>query len=551
MRILTRKSYLRNIIVSGVLVFGILSLSTSCNHDILNETPLSSLSAKATLNSKEGFETYLIGLVRSAREEMTQDDNTYFITNWPGTDIGADAGEEYYTYRNWVSYLNPNTPEVKTNWDWAYKEMISQANTIITYANKPELQKIWANDQEKNAVIAEAKFFRAYTYNFLANLYGGVPIVDTLQSQPRFDYVRAKRSAVYSFAQKDLEFAVKWLPETVPANKEGSIVKAAAEYLLTNVDISLGQYEKAIESASTVINSGNYHLMTKRFGSKANEPGDVFSDLFQDGNYNRSSGNMESIYVWQFAENIAGGGGTRGGNATIRNIGPFLTKIKDPDGVADIPTDTLGRGVGRVRGTNYSIYDIWKNDEDDIRNSKYNFRRKFYFNNPASKYYGQLIKNVINLSKEDTSRRLYAYPRKIEGNPWEGDNASGRTTNDVYVYRLAGLYLLRAEAYLRNGEKQKAADDINKVRSRAHASSISASDVSVDFILDERARELMYEVSRRRTLMRMGKLVERVRKYGFPEVTRETIQDYDSLWPIPQDAIDANFAKKLEQNPGY
>lgn len=138
----------------------------------MKESPLSSLNDEAVLSSKDGFESYLIGLIRSAREEYIQDDNTYFITNFPRTDVGADAGAEYFTYRNWISYLTPVTPEVKTNWNWAYTKMIAQANTIITYANKPELENIWESEEEKNAIIAEARFFRAYTYNFLANLYG-------------------------------------------------------------------------------------------------------------------------------------------------------------------------------------------------------------------------------------------------------------------------------------------------------------------------------------------------------------------------------------------
>jgi len=61
----------------------------------------------------------------------------------------------------------------------------------------------------------------------------------------------------------------------------------------------------------------------------------------------------------------------------------------------------------------------------------------------------------------------------------------------------------------------------------------------------------MYETSRRRTLIRMGILVERVRNYGFLESARKTIQDYHNLWPIPQEAIDANFGAELKQNPGY
>ena len=315
----------------------------SCDDDILNETPLSSLNNEITLSTKSGFETYLVGLVHQAREEYTQDDITVGFTNWIGTDIGDSAGEEFTTYRDWVSYITPINAEVLANWNWAYSKMIPQANTIIEYANREDLAHIWSNEEEKNAVIAEARFFRGYTYNLLANLYGGVPIVESVVAAPKFDYVRSSRQAVYEFAKADLEFASRWLPPTVDASKEGRIVKAAADHLLTEVNISLGLYDEAIASATAVIDSGLYELMTMRFGSKADEPGDVFSDLFADGNQNRSAGNLESIYVWQIENNTDGGGGSRGGNAAIRNFAPFLTKIDDPNGIFNIPTDSLGR----------------------------------------------------------------------------------------------------------------------------------------------------------------------------------------------------------------
>ncbi|MDC6366253.1 MULTISPECIES: RagB/SusD family nutrient uptake outer membrane protein [Flavobacteriaceae] len=528
-----------------ILALFIISLS-SCEDDFLNESPPSSLNNEGTLTTKDGFEAYLIGLVRNAREEYSKYDNNFFITNFPGTDVGSDAGAEYFTYRNWVSYLTPITSEVGNNWDWAYTQMIANANTIIEYAEKPELADIFADEAEKNAIIAEARFFRGYTYNFLANLYGGVPIVDKVEGTPKFDYVRASRAQVYEFAKDDLVYASQWLPETT--DQEGRIVKAAADHLLSEVYISLNDYTNAIASASDVIDSDLYHLMTERFGVNAGEPGDVYSDLFTTGNINRSSGNMESIYVWQFESYTSGGSGSAWGNQAPRNMHPFLTKITDPNGVSNIPTDELNRGVGRVRGTPYALYDIWT-DPNDIRNSEYNFRRTFYYNNPESAFFGQEI--PPSTVAEDTLRRMYPYPRKHEGTPWQGSNSNGRTSEDVYVFRLAETYLLRAEAYFRDGQSQNAADDINTIRARSNAAAITAGDVSLDYILDERARELMYEGRRRKTLIRMGVLVERVRQYGLFESGRETIQDYHNLWPIPQTAIDANIGAELEQNPGY
>lgn len=533
----------------GILLISGLILLTSCDDSLLNESPRSAVSSETVLINKSGFDAYLVGLVRNAREELTIGDDHYFVTNFAGTDLGEDAATERSAARNWITYYTPNRNHVNIKWNWAYNQMIIQANIIIQAAQNPDLGNIWSNEAEKNRVIAEARFFRGYAYNLLANFYGGVPIVDQVLAEPKFDYVRSSRVEVYEFAKNDLEYAAEWLPEIVASGQDGRATSAMANHLLTEVYISLGRYNDAVTSASKVINSPNYKLMTNRFGSLSGAPGDVYSDLHQAGNHRRSSGNLESLYIWQFQNFVAGGGGNRNGNATIRNLGPFLVRITPPDGFANIATAEFGRGVGHTTTTNYSRYHIWK-DVNDIRNSEHNFRRTFFYNNPRSAFFGQQV-NKATLSREDTLRFMYEYPRKIEGPPWNNNPTSGLINKDVYVYRLAETYLLRAEAYFKAGNNQGAANDISIVRSRSNASTVTAGQVSLDLILDERARELMFEASRKRTLMRMGILVERVRKFGLLEEGKTSIQDYHNLWPIPQAVIDANFAAELVQNPGY
>ncbi|MCC9138962.1 RagB/SusD family nutrient uptake outer membrane protein [Pontibacter silvestris] len=288
-----------------------------------------------------------------------------------------------------------------------------------------------------------------------------------------------------------------------------------------------------------------------KFGVSQNSPGDVYSDLFAEGNQNRSSGNLESIYVWQFESLTPGGAGTHNGNNSIRAWVPFLPNLKDPDGQSGmIVSDSLGRGAAYSRPTTFFFYDLWENDwNTDIRNSKYNIRRQFYYNNPASAYFGQLVEKRV--TQEDTMRNVYPYLRKLEGEPFNGNNASGRTAKDFIVYRLAETYLLRAEAYFRKGDLENAAEDINAVRLRANAIPITAPQVTLDYILDERARKVITEEPRRRTLIRVGKHVERTRKYNSREDTRSTIQDFHEFYPIPQSAIDANFSTDLAQNEGY
>ncbi|GAB2578499.1 RagB/SusD family nutrient uptake outer membrane protein [Spirosoma areae] len=556
--------YSLNRLLSGGLIVFLSFAGSACNDDFLEEIPVGSLNPDVVLTTKTGFENYITGLHVAAREEFAGFDALHgHVTMNMGTDVGTPSLPTY----NFVDYnvtLVPSYQGAQYYWDWAYTRMLSRANTIITYAQKPEINGIWANEAEKNAVLAEARFFRAYTHNVLANLYGGVPVVEQIFTGPKTDFVRDTRKEVYESAMKDLVFASQWLPKTVDKSREGRIVKAAADHLLAEVYISLGEYDKASASASDVINSGLYKLMTTRFGSDKDLPGDVFSDLFKDNNTNRSSGNQETIYVLQIEDQTPGGkpvtsiydnntnsGGT-GGNHWLRAWGPFYANLKDPAGKSGmVLVDSMGRGVGWIRPTNYVLYDIWKdNFTNDMRNSPYNIRRTFKYTNPASTFFGKTVGKLT--ADVDTMQSLYPTIRKIEGKVGKTtDNTYGKTFKDYPVMRLAETYLLRAEAYLLKGDKQKAADDINVVRARANAKPATASEMSLDYILDERARELIVEEQRRRTLTRMGKLVERVRKYSIRASTRTTIQDKHGLFPIPQSAIDANFSAKLEQNPGY
>ncbi|MDR1103037.1 MAG: RagB/SusD family nutrient uptake outer membrane protein, partial [Tannerella sp.] len=126
--------------------------------------------------------------------------------------------------------------------------------------------------------------------------------------------------------------------------------------------------------------------------------------------------------------------------------------------------------------------------------------------------------------------------------------------------RLAETYLLRAEAYLNKGDKANAAKDINAVRDRSQAPRVDAADVDIDYILDERLRELTFEEFRMLTLCRMGKLVERTKKYNYSfngldgnpvESSGMSMEEYHNLWPIPYNEIERNTEAVLEQNPGY
>ncbi len=545
------------ITLKHLCICGLLFLNTvlfySCNDDFLDETPIANLADENVLTSAKGFDSYIDALHYHAREQLAGNDRRRFFDMFYGTDIitVGQIGEKMF--KNYETFLTPETDACSYTWNWVYKSILPYANCVIDNAESEKYADVWKSEEEKNAIIAEAKFFRAWGHNMLANLYGGVPIVDHYLTEPKTDFVRATRKEVYEFVAKDLEFASQWLPKEVSKDKEGRIVKAAADHLLSEVYISLGEYDRAISSASNVIDCGLYQLMSERFGVSKNKPGDAFSDIFAEGNLNRSSGNKESIWVWQYENYTPGGCGSAWkGNQMVRGALPFLVKLTAPDGKLGMTlhVDTLLRGVGVMRPTTYFLYDLWKDNwNNDMRNSKYNIKREFYYNNKATKYFGQKVEP--KKTETDTLERIYPYPRKIEGRAWEDDVNKGSTAKDFIVFRLAETYLLRAEAYYRKGDLANAAKDINAVRGRANATPVTEAEIDIDYILDERARELILEEPRRITLCRMGKLVERVKKYNMNELTRNTISEKHNLYPIPQTAIDANFSTVLEQNPGY
>lgn len=549
-----------------MLLFMDISIS-SCKKSFLDETPLDRFSPENLLIDSSGFASAEVALYESAREEYALGGANFDYMNL-GTDIvhwGRTDSRGFNDY----TLLNPQSNFVSLYWNWAYTNMIRQSNLILDNLNNSNVKM---GDAGKSSFTGVAKFFRAYAYNVLFDLYGGVPIVDHQITQPKFDFQRASKEVVLQFIKSDLEDASKKLPN-VKNKSDGRIYKAAAYQLLTEIFIDLGMetkntayYDSAISVSSKIINGdcGHYQLMTERFGDLTRK-GDVFSDLFWTNQQNRSSGNLEVIWSLQYKSYTIGGESSAGGNNSIRLWEPEIEKITTPNGISNINSDSLQRGIGVMCPTNYLKYNIWENDPHDMRNSMYNIRRIFYYNNPEDKeYFGNRILtgrddkgNLVVLHKDgsptdqilDTTRQYYPWIRKFDGLPFNDNVVSGQTPNEIIKMRLAETYLLRAEAYFRKGDLVDAANDINIIRKRANANLIASNDVTIDFILDERVRELMGEEPRRRTLARMGELYDRVKRLNPTCAT--TIQAFNELWPIPQDIIDANTGNIIEQNPGY
>lgn len=565
------------ILISSVLAGLVLS---SCKKS-LEEVPKDFYSPENSFTNKAQFESALANIYLRVRTDMYAASDAKENYDLMGIDADfADVvgGDAYIPMFNWNTLNADNGIALK--WWRRYYDWIFQANTIIDRADAPEAK--WASDADKNAVVAEAKFLRAFAYHFLGNMYGGVPLVLHETNSPKFDYVRTTQDSVYLQCKTDLEFAVQHMPK-INQLKGGRAPREAAYHLLSEVNISLKNYDAAIAAASAVIDGGNNSLMTTRFGKWTgfkfsgytyNQApvtwGDVYFDLFQDGNFNYGEGNRETIWNIEQDPKILGGDNTdinvSGGFFVMeRWWGPLPWNLTDKNGKVNFLKDTLmGRPVGQLIATNYVDSVIWNYKGDfnkDMRNSIYNVQRTWYWLNPTSAYYGQAI-TPANMStpsifkirtspqfKKVVSAVHYKQFQDATSKEWH-DN--GRTYKDWYIMRLAETYLLRAEAKMGKGDLAGAAADINVIRNRAQATPVTAGDVNIDLVLDERARELYQEEFRLSTLMRLGKLHEYLMKYNAWVIKNGYVLDaHINKLPIPNSEIQANKGAPLTQNPGY
>lgn len=522
----------------------LLLLNTGCS-GFLDEELKSSLSPSNTYTNSYGFEVGVTGLYGLARSEFNTWGGAFashsqacpYEALQVGTDVvyaGLQDGSlmpfENLTY-------SPLTTFVTSYWNYAYG-MIASANEVLTYSENENVN--WDAAEDKIKYQAEARFFRAYAYRYLVYLYGDVPYVDKIEESFRIDYTRTPKAEVLGKIIDDLKFASENLPKDPSSVVPGRLTKWVADQLLAEIYLLNGNYAEAETALKGVINSGYYNLMKNRFGVATSNPGDAFSDLFIEYNQRRTNGNMETIWIMPYEYNTTGGGGAY--DDWSRRA--WVPKYWNVDGF--VLADTLGgRGLAQIVPLHW-----WADDdaefftENDIRNSEYNIKRNWYFNNSASPKYGQ--KATITNESWDKAELCPTVTKFFYG---KADNLSYAGTNkDRTKMRLSETYLLLAEALWRQNKNEEAAAAINLVRERAGAPAILSSQVNADLILDERIRELVGEELRRFTLVRFGMLKERTLKYNHKT---QNMQDYHALWPIPQSIIDSNTGADFPQNAGY
>jgi len=510
-----------------------------------------------TYTSTYGFEVGSAGLYALTRSEYnTFGEGGAYIHNgacpYEALQAATDIADVINSDASLLPFanltLNSSERFVGTYWNWAYS-IISSANLMLIYSEK---NTNWDSPSDKERFQAEARFFRAYAYRTLVYLYGDVPYVETILYDFKLNFTRTPKAEVLGHIIDDLTFASQHLPANPDQVKDGKLTKWAAYHLLSEMHLLNKAYVPAEQAALAVINSGYYGLMKTRFGVNKDKAGDVFSDLFLENNQNRlKNANRESIWVLQFEFNTVGGG-TNSDDWSRRAWSPSYSTM-----TGFVLADTLGgRGLAQltpmkwwvgIAGTNATGNVPGIFEATDIRNSNYNIKRSWYYNNPGeTSLYGKKA-NITEQTWFSTKSLFPAITKFFYGRA-ENLGLTG-SYKDRVKFRLAETYLLLAEAYLGQGNPAKAADAVNEVRKRAGASVVGAGQMTMDFLLDERIRELVGEESRRFTLVRTNKLVDRVKLYN--TAIKDKIMDYHALWPIPQSIIDANRDAVFPQNPGY
>ncbi|MBU2904613.1 MULTISPECIES: RagB/SusD family nutrient uptake outer membrane protein [Arenibacter] len=576
---------------------------TGCEEEFLDADPQSFFTPSNALNTPEGLNSLLSQAMRNLRAEFYGDgapmitENIFSEVSVEGTTDKSGPAQDLNLLILPDANLNSaNFNRIGWFWEEFYKG-IKYANTVIGRLDDAEFE----SDAQKNDILGRALFHRAYRYYRLTQQFGDVPLILEEITSARLDFVTTARETILKKMQEDLNLAV---PMVNAVANNGDINKDAVLHLLTKVNLALGDFDAAITSSTQIINGGTHALTTDRFGIDAgNAAKDVTWDLHRVENKS-IPGNTEGILVVIDRLGYEDNGDYAGGTSIQRQAVPLWWRfINTPDGqngMSDAPgididqVTAIGRGIGRNRGTHYSTKEIWKDANNDQRHKLGNWydMEDLVYNAPSlqssgNSYYGKNLELYLPNGTplcSDTIRNWYGFPhyKFFVPDPLNVKPAGGH--GDWYVYRVAETYLLRAEAYFWKGNLGAAADDINVVRRRAEADEITATDVDIAYILDERARELYYEEGRKTELTRIAYIFAKTGKAAYNgktysldnfstdnfwydrimEVTdfynkgvktihgdEYTMSPYHVLWPIPASAINANTQGIINQNEGY
>ncbi|GIQ59239.1 outer membrane protein [Flavobacterium collinsii] len=401
---------------------------------------------------------------------------------------------------------------------------ISVANEFLrqTTDDKLTARGVDANLKAQIAAFrAEARFLRAFSYYNLMDLFGNVPITTENDPVGFFYPVQKSRAEVFAFIESEL----KDIDASLVASKQneyGRVDKTAAKFLLAQIYLNSKVYtgtdrnNEAATVCKDIIDNSQYTFANipykNLFSADNNRNGAQNEFIFpvvSDGNAIRATGGgMSFILHASIGGSMdAAAQGMNGGWAGIRTRREFVGLFPDATATAD------KRGTFYTKGQNLDIARV------DIFTE------------------GYAVTKYTNVNSDGTAAQRNDIP-----------------DTDFPMYRLSDVYLMYAEATVRGasaGNIATAVGYVNKIRTRAGATAIAASDLTLDFILNERGRELFWECHRRTDLIRFGKFTggSKIWQWKGGVMNGSATDPSRDLMPIPLKTIQAN--PTLKQNPGY
>ena len=589
-----------------ILAFILLIGLFSCSKDFLVENPKDDIFAENLLVDHSGFVAMQSALYALVRDEYDRVDKYYGGTDFPSHpmakslmfSVGADnafGNNRHRLFAHWSFPKNiidmTDFEPFQAMFEWLYT-IVNSANMMITRAEDPDID--WQGGsqeldlQKKNAILANARLIRSWAYRHLTYTFGDVPLSteEVTGENYRTDWDRVPVAVIREIMESDWLFAIEHLPMRAPNNTQLSA--AVARHYLGELYLAQSRNLDAKNILQPLVEGTEYALMTQRFGSNANSPGNVFMDIFRSPKY--TEGNSEVLWAFNNTEpeNSAFGIGER---VFMRNMWvnyysriPIVANLRHAQyvGMTDNLFWSLNGGKGATRAAisigALDLYDFKNQSESDIRYDEHSMVWHLYFlDDQTNEIYEVTNTNGTSLiSKEITPRMIDDSDRTIQNyllpstRKWEYlhpffEKASiDEQFNDMVYLRLAETYLLYAEALFKLGEGGEVW--VNKIRERAQVAPIGGGEMSIDLILDERSRELISEEQRRHTLIRLSQenggderqasnyFKRRTREYN--EVSGRPIRGMHDdvtpvLFPIPRAFIDSNTGRSVVQNPGY
>lgn len=515
---------------------------------------------------------------------------------------GAGGTGDFLTLGNYT--LNSSNGALLTPWNRSFNN-INLANALMEYAPGVAIA-----DADKNSSLGEVRFLRALYYLNLVQYFGAVPL-DLGSGELKFNqnpFQGFNRLPVdqlliknYQAIIDDLIFATQNLPDKRPANAF-KLSKAASFHLLAKAYIhraysaakQSGDFKKAWDAATEIINNqAKYGVALQQNYFDVHAAGNDYNSevLFS---VERLPGNFGANEVGT-PTGIGGGKGIDAHNdftgdyTSVR--APNINSTAQPLRNRAVP---YGRPIRRFCPTPYTVFTAFADKESDSRYDG-TFRNVYIATSTEGGYTANVDTGFVLAHTDAIADSMNAIPKKYRVvaprdfyfsggsidptrtrnfyptiRKYEDPNMldpNNETSRPFQVARLGETYLLAAEAALGDGRPTDAMNMINVLRQRAayrtgltspeianRYNAIKINDPSqatIDYILDERTREMCGETTRWPDLAVRGKLVDRVKKYNTDAATN--IQPFHMLRPIPKNQLDntADPNKAQYQNPGY